>query len=116
MADLFLDPKVLNYQQDKYQLILLTLRWAKTLKAKGSPEPMAALVERALKDIVDGKVTKEEILANQLPVEAPTEEVPSIVSVAEEGPGKELKLELPADDEEDEKKSKKKKKKKEDEA
>lgn len=33
MADLFLDPKVLNYSGDKYQLILLTLQWAKALKA-----------------------------------------------------------------------------------
>jgi DNA-directed RNA polymerase subunit K/omega len=111
MAELFLDPKVLNYPHDKFQLILLTLRWAKALKAKGSPEPMANLVERALRDIVDGKVTKEEILSNKLPQPAPVEEIPSIVSVAEAGPGVELKLELPADDEDDEKKPKKKKKK-----
>jgi hypothetical protein len=111
MSDLFLDPKVLNYPHDKYQLILMTLRWAKTLKAKGSPEPMAALVERALKDIVDGKVTKEEIMAIKLPEPPPVEESPSVVSVAEEGPGKELKLELPPDDGDDEKPKKKKKKK-----
>jgi DNA-directed RNA polymerase subunit K/omega len=116
MTELFLDPKVMNYQGDKYELINLTLRWAKTLKAKGSPEPMAALVDRALKEIVENKVTKEEIMAIKLPEPAPAEETPSIVSVAEEGPGKELKLELPADDEDDDKKSKKKKAKKKDDA
>jgi len=111
MTDLFLDPKVLNYQHDKYELILLTLRWAKALKSKGSPEPMAALVEKALRDLVDGKVTKEEVMANKIQEPPRVEEAPSVVSVAEEGPGKELKLELPADEEEDAKKAKKKKKK-----
>jgi DNA-directed RNA polymerase subunit K/omega len=114
MSDyLFLDPKVLNYSGDKYQLILLTLRWAKALKAKGSPEPMPALVEKALRDIVENKITKEEILANKIAVEAPANDIPAVISVAEEGPGRELKLPLPPDDgEEDDGKKKAKKKKK----
>ncbi len=106
MADLFLDPKVLNYSADKYQLILMTLRWARAMKAKGTPEPMPVLVERALKDIVENKVTIEEIMANKIAVEPVVEEIPAVVSVAGEG-----KAELAADTEEDEgKKSKKKKK------
>ena len=37
MEYLFLDPKVLNYSADKYDLILMTLRWARAMKAKGTP-------------------------------------------------------------------------------
>ena len=109
MADLFLDPKVLNYSADKYQLILMTLRWARAMKSKGSPEPMPVLVERALKDIVENKITIEEIMANKIVVEAPAEEIPSVVSVA--GEGKAVLPPDPAEDEAESKKSKKKKKK-----
>src|SRR5579871_794050 len=107
MADLFLDPKVLNYTSDKYQLILMTLRWARAMKAKGTPEPMPVLVEKALKDIVENKVTIEEIMANKVVAEPVVEEIPAVVSVAGEG-----KAELAADDEADEEKKKAKKKKK----
>jgi hypothetical protein len=107
MTDLFLDPKVLDYQKDRYDLILMTLRWARAMKSKGTPEPMPVLIEKALKDIVDNKITFEEIIANKI-VEPPvTEEIPDVVSVAGEG-----KAVLAPDDEEDaDKKSKKKKKK-----
>ena len=113
MADLFLDPKVLNYGGDKYQLILLTLRWARALKARSSPDPMPVLVERALRDIVEQKVSPEEILANKAPVEAPVEETPAVVSVAGEGKA-DLEGDLvlaPDGEDESDKKSKKKKKK-----
>lgn len=112
MVDLFLDPKVLNYSTDKYQLIQLTLRWARAMKAKGSPEPMPVLVEKALKDIVENKVTEEEILSNKVAVEAPVEEVPAVVSVAGEG---KAELKLAPDDAPAEGKKKSKKKKKSDE-
>ena len=120
MADLFLDPKVLDYQSDKYQLILYTLRWARAMKAKGSPDPMPVLIERALRDIVEQKVTKEEILSNKLPVEPPAEPIPSVVSVADEGMSEEAIAAraaafAAADEDEEEKKKKSKKKKKEDE-
>ena len=71
MTDLFLDPKVLNYSADRYELILLTLRWARQLKARGSPEPMMELIEKALKDLVEQRVTKEEIVANKAVAEVP---------------------------------------------
>jgi hypothetical protein len=106
MSDLFLDPKVLNYDADRYELILYTLRYARSLKGKGSPEPMQDLIEKALKDIVENRITKEEILSTK-PVAAPTvvEEVPAIVSLAdEEAPSKGL-----PDDSDDKKKKKKKK-------
>ncbi len=106
MDYLFLDPKVLNYSEDKYDLILMTLRWARAMKAKGSPDPMPVLVERALKDIVDNKVTIAEIMANKI-VEPPVvEEIPSVVSVAGEG-----KAVLPPDDSKTTKKPKNPKRK-----
>ena len=106
MVDLFLDPKVLNYDADRYELILHTLRWARVLKGKGAPEPMQELIEKALKDIVENKVTKEEI-TNAKAVEAPvvTEESPAVVAIADE------KAPAAAEDGE-EKKTKAKKKKK----
>ena len=111
MADLFLDPKVLNYSADKYELILMTLRWARAMKAKGTPEPMPVLVEKALKDIVENKVTIAEIMANKIVAEPVAEEIPAVVSVAGEG-----KAVLPPDEGDDAeagKKTKKKKKKEE---
>ena len=115
MTDLFLDPKVLNYSGDRYQLILYTMRWARAMKAKGSPEPLPALIEKALKDLVEGRITPEEIMANKLPEAAPKEELPAVVSVADDG-ASEAKAALAAEGaEEGEKKKTKKKKKKEEE-
>ena len=87
MTDLFLDPKVLDFQADKYELILMTLRWAKMLKAKGTPEPMNVLIEKALKEIIEKRVTKEEILAQKIPSNVSTEEIPAVVDVGGEGRG-----------------------------
>src|SRR5437764_171212 len=103
MADLFLDPKVLDYSDDKYQLILYSLRWARAMKAKGSPTPMNELIEKALRDLVEGKITKEEIMANKLAVsQEPKPEVPAVVSVADEdeaGAAKKAKLAENGEDE-----------------
>jgi len=107
MADLFLDPKVLNYSADKYELILMTLRWARAMKSKGTPEPMPVLVEKALKDIVENRVTIAEIMANKITAEAPVEDIPAVVSVAGEG-----KVALAPDDGPAEEGTKAKKKKK----
>lgn len=107
MTDLFLDPKVLDYREDRYDLILMTLKWARAMKAKGTPEPMPVLIEKALKDIVEKKITFEEINANKVEVAPPVEEIPDVVSVAGDG-----KAVLAPDDDEDEKKPAKKKKKK----
>ncbi len=113
MTDVFLEPRVLNYTGDKYELILLSLRWARALKAKGTPEALQSLVEKSLRDIVEGRLTRDEILAVKAPpiVEAPAEDLPTAVSVADDGSGPKA---LPPDDEEDEKKGKKNKKKKDD--
>ena len=109
MTDLFLDPKVLNYDKDRYELILLTLRWARALKAKGSAEPMQELIEKSLKDIVENRVSKEDIMNTKV-VEPPTttEELPAVVSLADEEAPKVARV--AADEEDDEKKKSKKKK------
>jgi hypothetical protein len=100
---------VLDYSADRYELILYTLRWARSMKGKGSPEPMQELIEKALKDIVEGRITKEDILTTK-PVEAPTvaEDVPAVVSLADEEAPKSAKASA---DEDDKKKAKKKKSK-----
>lgn len=113
MTDLFLEPKVLDFQNDKYELILLTLRWARLLKAKGSPQPMSELVEKALRDLVDQRVTKEEILVKKAASPEPQEETPSVVSVAAPEGGAEKEVVAKVDlAEEAGKKSKTSKKKK----
>jgi len=106
--DLFLHPKVLDYQGDKYELIRLSMRWARTLKARGTPEPLQSIVDRTLVDIVEGRVTAEEILAVPAPVEAHKEETPDVISVVDDRPGSRT---LPPDEEEDTDKKKAKKKK-----
>jgi len=73
---------------------------------------MAALVEKALREIIENKITKEEILAVKPPEPPPAVETPSIISVADQGTDKELKLPLPPDDDDEEEKKKTKKKKK----
>lgn len=108
MTDLFLDPKVLNYDSDRYELILNTLKWARSLKGKGSPEPMQDLIEKSLKDIVEKRISLEEIQSAKL-AEAPivAEDVPTVVSLADEEAPRAV---LAPDDEDDKKKAKKKKK------
>lgn len=112
MDYLFLDPKVLNYSADRYQLILYTMRWARAMKSKGSPDPMPVLIERALKDIVEGRVTPEEIMANKI-VETPKASEPAVISVAGEGAAEAKTAALVIEDGDEEKKKTKKKKKKE---
>jgi hypothetical protein len=106
--DLFLHPKVLDYQGDKYQLIRLSMRWARILKARGTAEPLQSLVDKTLVDIVEGRLTSEEILAIPAPVEAPKEETPDVIAVVDDRPGSRT---LPPDEEEETDKKKTKKKK-----
>ena len=114
MADLFLDPKVLNYSGDKYLLIVCVLRWARAMKAKGTPETMPVLIEKALRDLLDGKVTQEEVMSNQTAAPpAAAGEAAAVVVPPEEAISAELRAAVQADDGEDEKKKAKKKKKKE---
>jgi DNA-directed RNA polymerase subunit K/omega len=109
MTDLFLDEKVLNYTGDKYELVLLTMRWARTLKAKGSPEPLQALIEKSLKEIVNGRLTADQIIEESKghSLVPPTTMDDVIVDI----PNKEALAQAFAEEEEEEKKKSKKKKK-----
>ncbi len=70
----FIDPKVLDNTMDRYELVTLTLRWARLLKAKGTPESMLELVDKALKEIVEGKANRDDILSHKVvPPPAPVE-------------------------------------------
>lgn len=83
MTDLFLEAKVMDYAGDRYELILLTLRWARQLKLKGDPAPMQELVEKALKDLVEKRVTPEEIMSAKAVVETPAPAPESLKAAAE---------------------------------
>ena len=87
MSDLFIHPHVQDFTGDKYELINLTMRWAKTLKSRGSAEPMQTLIEKALMDLVEKRITAEEILAVPAPVEVKTEEVVDLLPVIDAKPG-----------------------------
>ena len=114
MTDLFLDPKVLNFSADRYELILLALRRARQVKAKNAPEPMQELIERALKDIVEGRVTREEIMTQKVPVLEPAAEAPltGAALVTIDGEEKTTAKASASGDEENGKKTKKAKAKK----
>lgn len=59
-----LEKLMLDTKMNRYQLILLTLRWAKELE-KHSPARSAdpnELINQALQDILSGKVKLEEII------------------------------------------------------
>lgn len=105
--DMFLHPKVLDYQGDKYELIRLAMRWARTLKARGTPEPLQSLVDKSLIELVEGRLSADEVMAVPAPVEPAKEETPDVASVIDDGPGSRV---LPPDDEEEDKKKTKKKK------
>ena len=107
--DLFIHPHVLDFTGDKYQLITLTMRWAKTLKSRGSSEPMQALIEKSLMDLVEKRITAEEIMATPVPVVEKKDEVADVLPIVSDKPGS---MTLPPDDEEDTDTKKKTKKKK----
>jgi len=111
MSSLFVSPKVLNFSGDRYELINLTLKWAKVLKSRGTPTPMAQLIEESLVGILDGKISKEEILAQKTPkIESHEEDMAAALGVVDGNIAKAILA--PDDDEEDGGKKAKKKKKK----
>lgn len=71
-SDLPLEAMALEYQKDRYKLAYAALRWAREIKQKENlPDPLPLLVPRALRDIIEGKMTIKEI-----------EKLPMIVKVA----------------------------------
>ena len=59
-----LDSKLMNFDGDRYDIVVLASMWANELKKKGDykNQPNAAVIKAALDDILSGRVSKEEVL------------------------------------------------------
>ncbi len=60
--DLPMEALILQCREEKYKLAYVAIRWAKEIKQKESlPDPIQALVPRALREILQGKIEIEDI-------------------------------------------------------
>lgn len=59
-----LDAKLMNYDGDRYDVVVLASMWAKELKKKKEykQQPHAVVIKIALDDILSGRVTKDQVL------------------------------------------------------
>lgn len=59
-----LDAKLMNFDGDRYDVVVLASMWAKELKKKSEykNQPNAVVIKVALDDILSGRVTKDEVL------------------------------------------------------
>lgn len=58
------DAKLMNFDGDRYDVVVLASMWAKELKKKGEykNQPNAVVIKVALDDILSNRVSKEEVL------------------------------------------------------
>ncbi len=58
------DAKLMNYDGDRYDIVVLASTWAKELKKKQEykKQPHAVVIKVALDDILSGRVSKDEVL------------------------------------------------------
>ena len=58
------DARLMNYDGDRYDIVVLASTWAKELKKKQEDknQPHAVVIKVALDDILSGRVTKDEVL------------------------------------------------------
>lgn len=58
------DAKLMNYDGDRYDVVVLASIWAKELKKKEEykHQPHAVAIKVALDDLLSNRITKEEIL------------------------------------------------------
>ena len=58
------DAKLMNYDGDRYDVVVLASIWAKELKNKDEykNQPNAVVIKVALDDILSNRVSKEEVL------------------------------------------------------
>lgn len=58
------DAELMNFDGDRYDVVVLASIWAKELKKKAEykNQPHAVVIKVALDDIISGKVSKEEVL------------------------------------------------------
>ena len=59
-----IENKLVDFDGDKYSMVVLASMWAKVLKKKAEykNQPDATVIKVALDDILTGKVTKEMVL------------------------------------------------------
>ncbi len=98
-----LDAAIMDYNGDKYNLVVISAAWAKHLRKREEfrHQPYAAVIKAALAQILSGEVQEEQIIASIDPVvEAPEPVLPA----------EPVHLPLPADDEPGAKKRKSSKK------
>ena len=64
LKDKELDSKIMDFNGDKYNMVVLSATWAKELRKKEEykNQPAAAVIKAALDDILSGRVTREQIL------------------------------------------------------
>ncbi|MFN0117645.1 MAG: hypothetical protein ACKVQC_05045 [Elusimicrobiota bacterium] len=71
--DMSVEALMLTTTKDKYKLAFSAIRWAREIKkAENSTESMPTLINRAMKEIILGKVTIKEIEKLPLVLKAPT--------------------------------------------
>lgn len=58
-----LERKICDYGASKYKDLVVAMKWARVIKRQDDNRslPMAQLIDKALLDIVDGRVTPEEV-------------------------------------------------------
>jgi len=59
-----LDAKLMDFDGDRYDIVVLASMWAKQLRKKSEykRQPHAVVIKQALDDILSGRVSKEEVL------------------------------------------------------
>jgi DNA-directed RNA polymerase subunit K/omega len=59
-----LDAKLMNFDGDRYDVVVLASMWAKQLRKKNEykNQPNAVVIKVALDDILSGRVSKEDVL------------------------------------------------------
>ena len=59
-----LDQKLMNYDGDRYDVVVLASMWAKELRKKSEykNQPHAVVIKIALDDILSGRVSKDQVL------------------------------------------------------
>lgn len=59
-----LDAKLMDFDGDRYDIVVLASMWAKQLRKKSEykRQPHAVVIKQALDDILSGRVSKEDVL------------------------------------------------------
>ncbi|MEA3307609.1 MAG: hypothetical protein U9Q34_07470 [Elusimicrobiota bacterium] len=78
---------VCDYEGSKYEVTMLAMKWARHIKKleEYKEEPMADIIEVAIRDILSGKVTSQEVV-KAVTKDSDVEE--ALLNKREEGKGK----------------------------